>query len=207
MAVFVDLDDSEENQGGSNGNHHRERANTDPRRDQRDAPAPGRTLQKTAPADVSPANNTLEQVLSIYPYVPDYPPTRTPLTLPSIAVEIASHIDIVTLDSLARTCRAARAGLLQNRRALLASTLRCHQDPLPVDSRDTFRFRARASNWFLQSRPSPRLRGFNGKAGQCARDMVSECRRCSKVICRVGSSPGLVSAFVYCVMGEWGGLG
>ncbi|MBE3048688.1 hypothetical protein IMZ48_40560, partial [Candidatus Bathyarchaeota archaeon] len=42
----------------------------------------------------------------------------TPNTDPSIAVEIASHIDIVTLDSLARTCRAARAGLLQNRRPL-----------------------------------------------------------------------------------------
>lgn len=116
---------------------------------------------------------------------PWHPSTNTP---PSVAVEIASHIDTITLDSLARTCRAAHAGLIQYRRALLASTLRCHQDPLPVDPNDTFRFRARASEWYLQSRSSPRLQNYNGKAGTCARDMVSECRRCLKVVCRVSVS-------------------
>ena len=121
------------------------------------------------------------------------PPPPNPffqiLTDSRIAVEIASHIDIVTLDSLARTCRAARAGLLLNRKALLASTLRCHQDEVPVDSKDTFRYRARASSWFLQRRPASQTQGFNGKSGQCARDMVSECRKCSKVICRVSVPP------------------
>lgn len=125
-----------------------------------------------------------------YPYASPSPSARPPSTNtpPSVAVEIASHIDTITLDSLARTCRAAHAGLIQYRRALLASTLRCHQDPLPVDPKDTFRFRARASEWYLQSRPSPRLRNYNGKAGTCARDMVSECRRCLKVVCRVSVS-------------------
>lgn len=74
---------------------------------------------------------------------------------------------------------------MQYRRPLLASTLRCHQDTLPVEPKDTFRFRARASEWFLQSRQSSRLQNYNGKAGQCARDLVSECRRCLKVVCRV----------------------
>ena len=120
--------------------------------------------------------------------IPFSPPTLPAPTPPSVAVEIASHIDTITLDSLARTCRAAHAGLIQYRRALLASTLRCHQDPLPVDPKDTFRFRARASEWYLQSRPSPRLQNYNGKAGTCARDMVSECRRCLKVVCRVSVS-------------------
>lgn len=57
-----------------------------------------------------------------------------------------------------------------------------------MDPKDTFRFRARASEWYLQSRPSPPLRNHNGKAGKCARDMVSECRRCLKVVCRVSIS-------------------
>lgn len=66
----------------------------------------------------------------------------------------------------------------------MASTLRCHQDELPVDPDDTFRYRARAGVWHIQ-RETNNLRNFNGKAGQCARDMVAECRRCSKVVCRV----------------------
>jgi hypothetical protein len=28
-------------------------------------------------------------------------------------------------------------------------------------------------------------RSYNGKSGDCARDMVGECRRCGDVICRV----------------------
>jgi hypothetical protein len=27
--------------------------------------------------------------------------------------------------------------------------------------------------------------GYRGKTGQCARDLVSECRRCGTVVCRV----------------------
>lgn len=30
---------------------------------------------------------------------------------------------------------------------------------------------------------------YNGKAGSCARDLVSECRKCSNVVCRVGLVP------------------
>ncbi|PKS05785.1 hypothetical protein jhhlp_007614 [Lomentospora prolificans] len=119
--------------------------------------------KKVAP---SGAVSLLGAALSIYP----------------IAVGVASHIDLVTLDSLSRTCRAAHDGLIQYRKALMATTLRCYQDELPIDPRDTFRYRARAGIWHIQREAN--MRNFNGKAGQCARDMVAECRRCSKVVCR-----------------------
>ncbi|CAI4212236.1 unnamed protein product [Parascedosporium putredinis] len=72
----------------------------------------------------------------------------TALSIYPIAVGVASHIDLVTLDSLSRTCRAAHDGLIQYRKALMASTLRCHQDELPVDPDDTFRVGA-AQKWFV----------------------------------------------------------
>lgn len=201
MAIFVDLDGPAEDQhGDSNGNHYQDIGKKNPQGSHVEASKSENASQNDALVAVSPANNTLERVLSIYPYVlartsMDCPPTLTP---PSIAVEIASHIDIVTLDSLARTCHAARGGLLQNRKALLASTLRCYQDPLPVDSRDTFRYRARAGTWFLQNRTSRQLQNFNGKSGQCARDMVSECRNCSKIICRVSGPFDISLILLFC---------
>ncbi|KJR89107.1 uncharacterized protein SPSK_06151 [Sporothrix schenckii 1099-18] len=99
-----------------------------------------------------------------------------------ISATIASFIDQNTLDSLARTCRQIRAGLIQFRKPLLASTLRCHNENLPVDSEETLRYRARAGNWFYmedQARTS-----YDTKAGECARDMVGGCRRCGTIVCR-----------------------
>lgn len=99
-----------------------------------------------------------------------------------VAATIASFIDMNTLDSLSRTCRQIRAGLLQFRKPLLASTLRCVNENLPVDGDETLRFRARAGNWYYMEDTS---RTSVGKAGQCARDLVAECRRCGTVVCRV----------------------
>lgn len=96
---------------------------------------------------------------------------------------VASSIDLNTLDNLSRTCRQIRAGLLQYRKVLLASTLHCSNDHLPVDPGQALRYRARAGNWFYMedmSRPS-----YFGKPGLCARDLVAECRRCGTVVCRV----------------------
>lgn len=103
-----------------------------------------------------------------------------------ISATIASFIDQNTLDSLSRTCRQVRAGLLQFRKPLLASTLRCCNEELPVDTEETMRYRARAGNWFYmedQARTS-----YDTKAGECARDMVAGCRRCGTVVCRVSHS-------------------
>ncbi|KAJ0333796.1 hypothetical protein COL922a_010468 [Colletotrichum nupharicola] len=90
-----------------------------------------------------------------------------------VVMAIAEHIDLNTLDSLARTCRMVRQGLLQYRNILLSSTLHCSNELGPVDPESTFRYRARASNWYYMEDG----RAYNGKSGSCARDLVTECRR------------------------------
>ncbi len=97
---------------------------------------------------------------------------------------IAAAIDLNTLDSLSRTCRQARANLLQYRTNLLVSTLHCSNESLPVDADEALRYRARAANWYYME-DSGRAASYSGKAGQCARDKVSECRRCGTAVCRV----------------------
>lgn len=101
----------------------------------------------------------------------------------SIVMAIASSIDLNTLDNLSRTCRQIHLALLQYRSSLLAHTLHCINEDVPVDPEDTFRYRARAGNWFYME--DGRTGDYNGKSGSCARDMVAECRRCATVVCRV----------------------
>ncbi|TQN70715.1 hypothetical protein CSHISOI_04715 [Colletotrichum shisoi] len=84
-----------------------------------------------------------------------------------IVMSIAEHIDLNTLDSLARTSRQVRRGLLQYRSILLSSTLHCSNEGTPVDPESTFRFRARAGNWYYMEDG----RNYNGKSGSCARDL------------------------------------
>ncbi|KAF6832534.1 hypothetical protein CPLU01_06076 [Colletotrichum plurivorum] len=97
-----------------------------------------------------------------------------------IVMAIAENIDLNTLDSLARTSRLVRYGLLQYRNALMSGTLHCSNEDAPVDPESTFRFRARAGNWYYMEDG----RNYNGKSGSCARDLVAECRRCRTVVCR-----------------------
>jgi hypothetical protein len=101
----------------------------------------------------------------------------------SIIISIASHIDLNTLDALARTCRQVRVNLLQFRSQLLTSTLHCENEDIELDPRHTFRYRAQAADWYYPN--SGRDMTGNGKVGDCARDMVAECKRCDKVVCRV----------------------
>ncbi|KAJ4157564.1 hypothetical protein NW754_009209 [Fusarium falciforme] len=107
-------------------------------------------------------------------------PVTDAMQIYPIAVAVASSIDLNTLDALSRTCRLIHYGLLQYRTILLASTLHCRNESVPVDGSETFRYRARAGNWFYMEDG----RSYNGKSGDCARDMVGECRRCGEVICR-----------------------
>ncbi|OLN93038.1 hypothetical protein CCHL11_07491 [Colletotrichum chlorophyti] len=97
-----------------------------------------------------------------------------------IVMSVAQHIDLNTLDSLARTSRQIRRGLLQCRSILISSTLQCSNEDAPVDPESTFRFRARAGNWYYMEDG----RNYNGKSGSCARDLVAECRRCKTIVCR-----------------------
>ena len=95
---------------------------------------------------------------------------------------IASSLDLNSLDNLSRTCHQIRRALLQYHDALITHTLHCENEDVPVDPEDTFRYRARAGNWFYMEDG----RGdYAGKSGSCARDMVAECRRCARVVCRV----------------------
>ncbi len=98
---------------------------------------------------------------------------------------LAANIDINTLDSLSLTCRQIRGGLLQYRKMLLVSTLHCINEDVPVDPEETLRYRARAGNWFYMEDTS--RASYSGKSGECARDLVSECRRCGTVVCRVSN--------------------
>ncbi|KAI0601676.1 hypothetical protein F4775DRAFT_541011 [Biscogniauxia sp. FL1348] len=116
----------------------------------------------------NPNRNGMTEALGCYP----------------IVMAIASSLDLNTLDSLSKTCRQVREGLLQYRSTLVLHTLHCANEDLPVDPEDTFRNRARASNWYYME--DGRLGGseYNCKSGSCARDMVAECRRCGTVVCR-----------------------
>ena len=100
-----------------------------------------------------------------------------------IISSIASHIDLNTLDALSLTCRQVRANLLQFRTQLLASTLHCENEDVELDSEHTFRYRARAADWYFVDMGRD-VAGV-GKVGDCARDMVGGCRRCGRVVCRV----------------------
>ncbi|PQE04696.1 sulfate transporter protein [Rutstroemia sp. NJR-2017a BBW] len=99
-----------------------------------------------------------------------------------IITSIASHIDLNTLDALSHTCRQIRVNLLQFRSQLLVSTLHCENEDVELDPENTFRYRARAADWYFVESGS--AAHGSGKVGDCARDMVGECRRCSRVVCR-----------------------
>ncbi|KKY39607.1 hypothetical protein UCDDA912_g00387 [Diaporthe ampelina] len=100
-----------------------------------------------------------------------------------IVMAVAAQLDLNDLDSLSRTCRGVHDSLLQYRSILLKSTVHCVNEELPVDPESTLRYRARAGNWYYMEDTS-RSSCYNGKAGSCARDMVSKCRKCSTIVCR-----------------------
>ncbi|OAA59076.1 hypothetical protein SPI_06278 [Niveomyces insectorum RCEF 264] len=129
-----------------------------------------------------PSANVEEARESAVKDVPNWNAMTEALGCYPIAATIASFIDLNTLDSLSRTCRQIRAALLPSRKPLLASTLRCCNEDLPIDAEETLRYRARAGNWFYMEEQG--RTNYDGKSGQCARDMVSECRRCGTVVCR-----------------------
>lgn len=100
-------------------------------------------------------------------------------------MSIASNIDLNTLDALSSTCRQIRVNLLQFRNQLLTSTLHCENETVELNPEHTFRYRARAADWYFVDSGRDE-QPHTGKVGDCARDMVRNCRRCDKVVCRVG---------------------
>ncbi|KAL7623407.1 hypothetical protein AAE478_007089 [Parahypoxylon ruwenzoriense] len=176
MALFVDLEEEAEppqaHQYGLKPEWNGERAKQPPSGTNGSAPTAiardGEQGQSTVDRESENPNehNGMAEALGCYP----------------IVMAIASSIDLNTLDNLSRTCRQVHQALLQYRSALVAHSLHCVNEDVLVDPEDTFRYRARAGNWYYME--DGRTGDYNGKSGDCARDMVAECRRCGTVVCR-----------------------
>ncbi|KAB8079257.1 hypothetical protein BDV29DRAFT_165181 [Aspergillus leporis] len=106
-----------------------------------------------------------------------------------VVKEIARSVDLNTLHALSRTCRQFHANLAPYRHQLVKQTLRCENEyietlsdllrngtPIPDSVKSVIRLLSQ------EARSSGRLTA--GKVAKCARDMVAECRKCSKVVCR-----------------------
>ncbi|KAL4788203.1 hypothetical protein BJX76DRAFT_316622 [Aspergillus varians] len=106
-----------------------------------------------------------------------------------IAMEIGRSVDLNTLYALSRTCRQFYVNLAPYRQQLVKHTLRCENEyietlsdmlksgtAIPDSVKTVIRLLSRSalSSGQLTS----------GKISKCARDMVGECRGCSKVVCR-----------------------
>jgi hypothetical protein len=92
------------------------------------------------------------------------------LSFCSFVAELGPLLDLNSLNNLSQTCRLVRDILLQNRHQLVRRSLRCVNDRSDGESDGGIR----------------PVRMTNGRVAACARDMVSECRRCNVVVCRVG---------------------
>lgn len=104
--------------------------------------------------------------------------------------QLACLLDLNSLHDLSRTCRQFRANLLQYRTMLKALTLRCaNERPDPVASLGEA-FQNTFTTWVGRRSDHKVDRFTTGKVGPCARDMVGECRKCSKIVCRVWATMG-----------------
>ncbi|KAH9906613.1 hypothetical protein F4778DRAFT_587645 [Xylariomycetidae sp. FL2044] len=175
MALFVDLDEEEGEPPQAHQHHYtanpewisqRAKQSTVVGDTQRSAVPNGTTSTADHQERENPNRNGMTEALGCYP----------------IATAIASSLDLNTLDNLSRTCRQIHEALLQYRSSLLTHTLHCANEDVPVDPEDTFRYRARAGNWYYME--GGRTTDYSGKSGRCARDLVGECRRCGTVVCR-----------------------
>ncbi|KAL5340505.1 hypothetical protein BJX70DRAFT_361187 [Aspergillus crustosus] len=106
-----------------------------------------------------------------------------------IAKEISRSIDLSTLQALSETCRQFYANLAPYRSQLAKQTLRCENEyietlsdmlhsgtAIPDSVKSVIRLLSRGAM------SSGQL--TSGKISKCARDMVKECRGCSRVVCR-----------------------
>ena len=106
----------------------------------------------------------------------------------SVVSELARSLDLNTLHALSRTCHQFRAILLQSRAQLIARSLRCENErPLlsEDDGEDQDHSQPRYRSWdVVGSYGMMPTRITSGKVGPCARDMVGDCRRCGRIVCR-----------------------
>lgn len=108
----------------------------------------------------------------------------------SVVRELARYLDLNSLDALSRTCRQYRVNLIPFRDQLIKRTLRCENESIqtlnellakgaaiPESIKDVIRA--------MNQGNADAGRLTSGKIGKCARDMVGDCRRCARVVCRV----------------------
>lgn len=100
--------------------------------------------------------------------------------------QLAGYLDLTSLHELSRTCRQSRVNLLQFRSQLITQTLRCENECV-----DHARLLGDALSVSQQAWTAYGMNGIkigritSGKVGACARDMVGDCRRCGRTVCRV----------------------
>ena len=105
----------------------------------------------------------------------------------SIVSQLASCIDRNTLHALSRTCRQVRANLIQYRRLLVQQTLRCSNECYDDGFATASLQLPEVEQWHIYGDTGHIV---SGKVSSCARDLVSDCRRCGTIVCRVSSDPG-----------------
>ncbi|TRX97242.1 hypothetical protein FHL15_002036 [Xylaria flabelliformis] len=170
MAIFVDLDEeSEPPQQALHGEWDGERAKLQLQQQllavanasthARDSSAVYGDQEPAADQEMreNPNRNRMTEALGCYP----------------IVSAIVSWLDLNTLDNLSRTCRQIRENLLQYRRPLVTRTLHCYKEQPPLEPEDN------EMNWYYMT-----VNESYRRKGSCARDMVAECRRCARPVCR-----------------------
>lgn len=116
-----------------------------------------------------------------------------------IVREIARSVDLTTLDALSRTCRQFHLNLIPYRQQLVKRTLRCENEYVEtvadmLQNGTAIPDSVKSVLQILNQGSVESGRLTRGKVAKCARDMVAECRKCSKVVCRVYQhQPGRVS--------------
>ncbi|KLU84874.1 hypothetical protein MAPG_03908 [Magnaporthiopsis poae ATCC 64411] len=186
MAVLVDLDDESDQPHGFQHDKPVWKAEPEdrpPRPPSSPSPESGSGVGPAGMAD-NPNLNSVTEALGCYP----------------IIVTIAASLDLNSIDSLARTCRQARAALIQYRSILIKSSLRCVNEPLPVDPEQTLRYRARAGNWYYMEDTS--RTSYGGKPGDCARDLVELVKPPLDPTTPL-TSPAMQSKICRCESGVW----
>lgn len=100
------------------------------------------------------------------------------LTCYPVISQIAQSLDLNTLHALSLTCRQIRANILPYRRELVKRTLRCERDCLAVEEVLGARGSQTPGAHVKDQEKLPQRRA------RCARDLVGDCRRCGRIICR-----------------------
>lgn len=156
--------------------------------------------EKPSDSRDDPNLDAFSRCLACYPYDTDISLVHLVvvhlLISTSVVRELARYLDLNTLDALSRTCRQIRANLIPYSRQLVKRTLRCETqynvilNELLREGVSLSEGTNLANQLINEDAPkNGRLRW--GISGLCARDMVGECQRCSKIVCRVSIFLGI----------------